>query len=144
VSATATDGAGHTATDDHELVIDATLPLVDIVAPADMSTTRDARPVISGTASAGATVELVIDGGATVTVTADATGAWSYTPPADLSAGRHTVVATVTIGAATATDAHEFTVDTSAPEIVIVEPADGSRIEMRRPVIRGTATPGAT
>ena len=45
-------------TDDHELVIDATLPLVDIVAPADMSTTRDARPVISGTASAGATVEL--------------------------------------------------------------------------------------
>ena len=49
------------------------------------------RPMFKGTAAAGATVNVTIDPAKAVSVTADASGNWSYTPPADLPTGENKV-----------------------------------------------------
>ena len=102
-------------------------PAIAITAPADGSSTNDTTPAITGTSDVlSGTIQLVIDGGAPVTVTTDAAGDWTHTP-ATLADGPHTVVATATDAAGnTTTDTSTFTVDTTAPVIAITAPADGS------------------
>ena len=57
--------------------------------------TSDNTPTLSGTAGPGATVSLFIDGSSSpVTVVADSSGNWTYTPPSPLADGPHSVVAT--------------------------------------------------
>lgn len=115
--------------------------MVDILRPEDTSTTNNNRPTISGTAEPNKEVKLTIDGGATITVTADAQGNWSYTPPTALADGGHTVTAT---SGELATDTHVFEVDTTPPTLTIISPADGSSTSNTTPTIRGTTDPNAT
>ncbi len=95
--------------------------LTDDVAPitgviTNGSTTNDARPAVSGTTEAGATV--TIKDGATVlgTTTADGSGNYSFTP-APLSEGAHSINATATdaAGNTITSTTTNFTVDTIAP-----------------------------
>lgn len=51
--------------------------------------TDDKRPTLHGTADGGSLVTLYVDGKATASVRADASGRWSLTPSADLSEGLH-------------------------------------------------------
>ncbi len=69
-------------------------PVPVIVAPAALSTTGP-LPTITGTAEAGATVEIFIDGVLVGSVTADASGDWTYTLTAGqaLMTGLHSVTA---------------------------------------------------
>jgi len=77
-------------------------------------------PGLTGTGNAAATVRLAIDGAASAsTVTADASGHWSFSP-GGLSQGSHTIVASETdalgqTGSATLT----FTYDSVAPTVAI-------------------------
>ena len=145
VVATATDPAGNTAMDAIAVTLMAdTSTTVSIDQPVDASTTGDSTPLITGTAEAGASVAVTLDGVVVATVTADASGTWSYVPGSALSEGPHTVsvLATDAVGN-TATDTATFTVDTSVPALVLVSPADGSTTTERRPAISGTANPGA-
>jgi LPXTG-motif cell wall-anchored protein len=70
------------------------------------------------------------------------TGAWSYTPPAPLAPGDHTLSATQTVGGTTSA-----TSATSTFEIIavptITAPADGSSTTDTTPTISGTGEPGA-
>ena len=103
----ATDGSGN---------VDATPAsyawTVDVVAPAPpvinapaAGSSMPALVAVSGTAEAGSTVAVFIDGAPVGTVTASGAGVWSLTPPAPLSAGPHTVHATATDAAGNASPA---------------------------------------
>ena len=60
--------------------------------------TDDATPTLTGTAENGATISIYLDGGTNpvAITTADASGNWSYTPPAALAEGSHSFTATAT------------------------------------------------
>ena len=67
-------------------------PVLAITEPADQSTAVSISR-IAGTAAPAAVVSVVIDGGAPLTVTAGADGAWAVASPTSLARGSHTVVA---------------------------------------------------
>jgi Ca2+-binding RTX toxin-like protein len=74
------------------------------------------NPGLTGTADANAVVHFTVDGSTiAATTTADASGAWSYTPTG-LADGAHTVVASETnAGGSTGAASLAFTLDTHAP-----------------------------
>ena len=95
----------------------------------DRITSNDA---LTGTGLASTVVHFSIDGSAiATTVTADATGAWSFTP-SGLSDGAHTIVASQTDSFGnTGTASLSFTLDTTAP-VVTIASAGGFRPTRRR------------
>ncbi|MCB9599259.1 MAG: hypothetical protein H6720_02710 [Sandaracinus sp.] len=115
---------------------------VDLVTPANDSIGNEPRPVISGTATPGITVVLTLDGTALGMTTADATGAWTFTPSSDIADGVHTVIATVMGGMDMAMDGADFTVDTTT-SVAITAPVDGDRSTNTTPTISGTGEVGA-
>src|SRR5207248_652110 len=101
-----------------------------------------AAPSIAGTADANATVRFTVDGSAvTGTATADAGGAWSFSPTG-LADGTHTIVASETnAGGATGSAALTFTLDTKTP--VITEALAGGGTTTTTGALVGTADPNA-
>ncbi len=144
VTATATDAAGNTANDSNNFTVDTTAPAVEVTAPAEGSRTNDTTPTYSGTVEAGATVVISVDG--TVLGNATVTGTtWTFTPTVPLAEGQHTVTATATdVAGNTASDSNTFTVDTTAPTVEVVAPAEGARTNDNTPVFFGTVEAGAT
>jgi len=143
VSVVATDDAGNTATDDGSFLVDLDSPAVEIRFPADRSTTSDTTPTLSGDATPGASVLVIVDGVIVGFATADASGAWSIDVTTALSAGEHEVVASVTdADGDTVEDAHTFTVDLDAPSVEIVAPSGTTNDAT--PTISGTADANAT
>ncbi|WP_461472475.1 Ig-like domain-containing protein [Microbacterium sp. HJ5] len=116
-----------------------------ILVPADGATTN-ATPVISGTATPGASVQVLVDGNPIGTVPADGLGNWTITSPA-LAEGAHVATAIQTVGgsASAASAPVDFTVDATAPAPpVILSPADGALLNDPTPPISGTAEPNST
>ena len=91
----------------------------NLTPPVNGSTVANTTPTYSGTAAAGSTVRLYVDGGSTaLTTTASSGGTFSVAQPTALGQGSHSVYATaqssglpVSAGSAPVT----FTVDTVAP-----------------------------
>ncbi len=119
--------------------------------------TSDATPTLTGTTEAGATVR-VFDGGVQIgSAIADPTGAWSFTPAADLTLGAHplTVTAMDVAGNTTvASAAKTVTIDTGAPSAPVIsgltaatdtgESATDEVTKTLKPAITGTADAGTT
>jgi len=125
------------------------VPLAPIMmSPSSGSTTNDSTPVYSGTAEAGATVEVVVDSVSIGSVTVDASGHWTYTPTTPLADGAHSALARASDGTGnTSPDSNKntFTVDTTAPAApVVTNPANGSTTNDSTPTYSGTAEAGAT
>ncbi|MBF9222993.1 Ig-like domain-containing protein [Hymenobacter ruricola] len=102
-----------------------------VTAPANGSLTNNATPTYLGTAPAGSTVAVYVDGNATPigTTPADGAGAWSLAQPTDLTQGSHTVRATAqspgaAVSASSATIT--FTVDSVPPTVDISSAAGPS------------------
>ncbi|MBX5481091.1 MAG: adhesin [Myxococcaceae bacterium] len=149
VSVTATDGSGNvSAPVTRTFHTDTTPPAVAITSPADGAALGTATPTISGTAEAGATVQLAIDGSNVATVTASVTGTWTYTLTTGqaLADGAHTasVTASDTTGNTSAPVTRAFSTDTTAPVVAITAPAAGATLGTATPTISGTAEAGAT
>ena len=128
--------------------IDCPPPAPVVETPADGAVINDATPTFSGTGTAGATIDLVVDG-TTINdaATVDGGGEWEYTPTTGLADGPHTVSATQTLNGATSVASAEnaFVIDTDAPDApVITDPDDGSTTNDATPTITGTGEPGAT
>ena len=68
-----------------------------LVAPTVTSSTStfDTTPTLSGTAEPNGTLAVAVDGATSGSTTVDANGNWSYTIPAALSTGNHTITLTV-------------------------------------------------
>jgi len=114
VTATATDGAGNTATaNENGGIIDTTAPTAPTV---DAGNGTE----ITGTAEAGATVNVDVDGDGTpdFTVVADGDGNWSVTPDIPLADGV-VVSATATDAAGNISNPASDTVDAVAPVVGI-------------------------
>ncbi|HDT1118210.1 TPA: Ig-like domain-containing protein [Enterobacter roggenkampii] len=128
VTASVSDKAGNSASVDHHLTVDVTVPAVTIntIAGDDVINVAEHSQahVISGTATgaaAGDKVTVTI-GGQTYTTVLDAAGNWSVGVPASvisgLSDGTVTVTASVTDAAGnTGTGSHNVTVDTGLPSV---------------------------
>src|SRR6185312_3781565 len=70
---------------------------------------------LAGSGAANAVVSFTVDGNAiAATATADANGAWTFTPTG-LADGTHTIVASETNASGTGTSSFTFTLDTAAP-----------------------------
>ncbi|MBN4857998.1 Ig-like domain-containing protein [Citrobacter portucalensis] len=143
-----------------------TLEIVDDIAPimgviGNGKTTNDTLPLLQGTATAGATVNIYINGTLLpITVTADAvSGAWSYQLPDPLTNGvtyNFTVAQTVNGILSGQSPNYAITIDTTAPQaptitsiIDDVAPGTGSLDKGQitndsRPTLNGTGEPGAT
>lgn len=119
----------------------------------------DTTPTLNGTAVAGSTVTLYLDGVLLDTVVADATtGAWSYTPTTELTEGLHRFEVTATVDGQTSglSPAATVTIDTTAPAAPTIGAVTddvgpgtgplttGQATNDDRPTLSGTATPGDT
>jgi outer membrane protein OmpA-like peptidoglycan-associated protein len=116
------------------------VPVFD--APA--SPTREASPLLTGHAQAGALVSVYLGESALCSTTADASGAWSCRPAA-LADGAYLMLAQVRDAQSHASGpsaARALVVDTTAPAApVLDQPTSPTR--KRQPVLSGTAEAGA-
>uniref|UniRef100_UPI0025D1309E beta strand repeat-containing protein n=1 Tax=uncultured Pedobacter sp. TaxID=246139 RepID=UPI0025D1309E len=99
-----------------------------VVSPANGSLVSTATPGYSGTATAGSTVTVYVDGTSVGTTTATG-GNWSLTQPTALAQGSHTVYANAqVVGNAVSANSNTniFTVDNVAPTVVISSTAGAS------------------
>ena len=91
-------------------------------APANASFANTATPTYAGTAPAGSTVTVYVDGAAIGTTTAATNGSFSFAQPTALSQGSHTAYATAQSGGSTGSansNTNSFTVDTVVPTVAI-------------------------
>jgi gliding motility-associated-like protein len=142
VSATATDVAGNTSpVGTGTLVVDTTAPAAPVVTS---QVTSDTTPTVSGTAEAGSTVAVTING-VTYTTAADTNGNWSVTVPNvdELADGTYTVSARATDAAGNTSPVGTGTlvVDTTAPSAPVVASQTTSDTT---PTVSGTAEAGST
>ncbi|MDR1449227.1 MAG: Ig-like domain-containing protein, partial [Propionibacteriaceae bacterium] len=151
ISVTATDAAGNTSQPTEvTFTVDTVQPFAGslvIVSPAEGSLVNTAAPVIEGVAEAGSTVTVREGSDLLCQAVADATGAWSCQPSADLAEGQHVIAAVSTDAAGNASDpvTRTFGVDLTAPDApVITEPTGAAPINDSTPVIAGQdGEPGA-
>lgn len=128
---TATDSAGNVSSPSNtfNIVVDTAAPTAPIVIQAfddvgpvtgalvNGQSTNDNQPLLSGTAEANSIVSISDNGVFLGTVTASATGTWSYTPPVR-NDGQHIFTATSTDAAGNVgavSGSFTLTIDTSTP-----------------------------
>ncbi|MBE1444898.1 OmpL47-type beta-barrel domain-containing protein [Paenibacillus sp. OAS669] len=151
LSAKAADAAGNTSPASAALTwtVDTAAPLAPIVlSPVDGTLSAVNRPVISGTAEAGAEIQIRLDGSDAAVVKADGSGQWAYTPTAAIVDGTHSVQATAKDAAGNtspASAAVSWTIDTEPPQAPVIEaPAEGAVLSTAQPVLRGSAEASAS
>nr|MCH9836980.1 cadherin domain-containing protein [bacterium] len=128
ITATATDAVGNVSADAtvQDIVIDSTVPTAPVITAISDDTgtvgdkiTSDTVLTISGTAEAGASVQVKLENvDVGDPVTADANGSWSYSHTPTLAQGNHSFTAVATDGASNASSttspAYVVKVDTDA------------------------------
>lgn len=152
VEATATDNAGNMAsTGPVAFIIDTTPPTVSITSPGAMGlTTNDTTPPINGAVELGSSVVVTIRDAmgnvvATRTPIPNAQGRWSFNA-ATLPQGSYTVTAVATDAAGNTATAgpNALVIDTSAPTVSIITPADGATVGEARPTLGGATEASAS
>ncbi|MGK3111585.1 Ig-like domain-containing protein [Candidatus Pantoea formicae] len=176
ITATVVDPAGNTSAPSTPVIvnIDLTPPAAagDLVlsndstgtaVPVTNGATNDTTPVLSGTAEPGSVVIVTdtVDNVATVlgSTTVGTDGTWTFTPPAPLEEGAHSLTTTVTDPAGNRGDVSEpvdFTVDLTPPAVAgdvalnnnnnptaLVPIEDGGATNDTTPVLSGTAPEGS-
>ncbi len=138
-------------------VTDDALPRTGVVASG--GATNDTTPTLAGTAEANSSVSIYDNGQFVTTVSANGTGAWTYTPTGPLGEGNHSFTARATDatgnqGAASA--AYTVRVDITPPNAPIIASvtddvgtvqgavANGGTTNDTIPLLRGTAEAGST
>lgn len=170
VTVTATDGANNVSPPATAQAPDITAPDKPIISQvlddvesftgplANGQTTNDSRPTLSGTAEAGARVEVFDNGVSLGLATLQSNGSWTFTPLQNLSEGAHrlTVIATDAKGNASPAASFDLVVDTQSPQqpviTFITDDAPGMLGSIAHlgltndntPTINGTGEPGST
>nr|WP_276203634.1 Ig-like domain-containing protein [Hyalangium minutum] len=151
VMARAADALGNTSADSNTitLTVDTTPPLAPAVdTPVNGSQTNNNHMTYGGTAEAGISVTVIVDGIEVGATTTNAFGVWHVAPPATLAGGSHTVRARGTDGGGnTSADSNTntFTVDVTPPPAPVVNtPANDVVSRYNIPTYSGTAEPGST
>lgn len=125
LTATATDRAGNEgpASAPTVFTVDTVQPQAPVLASLkENDFTNDSTPRLAGTAEAGSSIQVVVDGNLVRTASVDATGAWSLDIDTTLAEGPHTLTFSVTDASGnTVSSTLTFTVDTTAPETLLSE-----------------------
>ncbi len=150
VAASARDTAGNLGPSSAAVpfVVDTTAPVAPVLlTPTAGQALSTARPVISGTSEAGATVEVFVDGVLVGSTLANGSGSWAFTPTVDVVEGSHVATAHAVDAAgnrSVESQPRAFTIDQTAPAAPkILSPTGGSLTRDSRPAITGTAEAGA-
>ena len=155
INATATVGATTSAVSPILTVVVDTTTTATLVAPAT-ATSASGNPTFSGTAEAGATVQIKDAGVLIGTVTADGSGAWTFTPTTLLAAGARafTITSTDPAGNTFTSAANTITIDPTPPitpvipDLVAASDTGTSSIDnitsVITPALTGTAEPNST
>ncbi len=139
--------AAGTATQSFSVVVQRPLVVSTPTAGQTIVSTGSTVPVtLTGTATAGARIDVDLGGGRTATGTADDTGAWSVTVPG-VPVGDQTASVTQTVGDSTsAAVTRDFRV-VAAADLTVTAPTDGQDLPLvgdtRTVTLSGTAQPGA-
>jgi class 3 adenylate cyclase len=152
ISASETDTAGNIGTASLTFTYDTVAPVVKEALTSDTgSSSTDkitSKPGLTGSGDPNAVVHFTVDGTAIAgTATANASGAWSYTPTG-LADGSHTIVASETDAAGnTGTATLAFTLDTTPPAVTesLVSDTGSSSTDniTSNPAVQGTGDPSA-
>ncbi|MEN3030265.1 Ig-like domain-containing protein [Chromobacterium amazonense] len=118
--------------------------------------TSNATPTVTGSAEAGSTVTIYVDGVSAGTATASGTGAWSYAFSNAIASGSHAITAMATSGSVNSSVSTAYTVviDTTAPSAPTVtgltaatdtgsSSSDGITSD-NAPTVQGTAEANST
>ncbi|WP_311771835.1 Ig-like domain-containing protein, partial [Pseudomonas nitroreducens] len=139
-----------------ESVLDATGSKTGQLSSGDV--TDETRPVISGKAAADSTVVIYDNGVEIGRAETDADGAWSFTPPAAMEEGEHSLTFVTINGAGNSSDPSEpwiVVIDTTPPEAPSIggvyddvgvkqgELARGDVTDDRQPTLSGQAEAGS-
>ncbi|ARC57537.1 hypothetical protein AS850_10665 [Frondihabitans sp. 762G35] len=114
---------------------------------ADTSSTLELP--VSGTAQAGASVSVTLDGGTARVATADSSGSWSTTFPGT-GVGSHVVRATQTVGGTTSPVVTRGVDIVAAATLTVTQPSTGAVFVVASPtsttsiLVQGAAQPGST
>ncbi|RLJ76607.1 beta strand repeat-containing protein, partial [Pedobacter alluvionis] len=125
VRVTTTGGTSATSASDQFTYVQSATATPVVASPSNGSLITTTAPDYTGTATAGATVTVYVDGASLGTTTATG-GNWSLTQPAALAQGSHTVYATAqeTGNAVSANSTtNTFTVDSQRPSVAITSTA---------------------
>lgn len=137
----------HAASGSTMLLVDgASLAAPTLTEPAAGSFVNSTRPTFRGRAAPERMVTVFLDGSLAGTTPANASGAWAFRPATELTQARHQVFATAADprgDVSPSTQTVTFTVDTQAPGAPLVN-APGALVDIKRPVIAGSAEPGST
>lgn len=100
--------------------------------------TGGSLPVINGTSTANATVEVSLNNVSYGTVSADADGAWSLPLERPLSVGTYTIIANATVASGAAATSQSVSYTVSANDVSIsIDNGDAVTINDPEPTIRG-------
>jgi hypothetical protein len=114
--------------------------------PADGTVTSDTTPTFTGRAAPGAQVDILVDGNPIGTTTANAAGAFTFTPGAPMGPGNYEASARATLNGVTSglSNINDFTIDVADPAApTLNRPADGEATNDTTPTFSGRAEPGA-
>jgi Ca2+-binding RTX toxin-like protein len=128
-----------------EITVD-TLPPAEPDVSSPAGPVGDATPNLTGTAEAGAVIEIHEGNTLLGTTTAGEDGHWGLTLPT-LADGSHTLSITARDAAGNVSDStsHELTIDTQGPDQPVITPlAASGLVGTSRPILTGTAEAGAT
>ncbi|MFO0593676.1 MAG: Ig-like domain-containing protein [Myxococcaceae bacterium] len=110
-------------------LVDTMAPAAPVITSPSANATTSATPTFAGTAEAGSTVTVSVDGAVVCTAIADASGAFSCAAPAALPNGMHTVTATAKDAAGNVSPPSTgvpFTVDGSLLDTAIIAGPSGT------------------
>lgn len=142
----AVDEGGNVASASVRFRVDTTAPAPPVITePADGGYVSGSQILVSGTAEAGANIDLALSNGATATTKADQSGNWSRIF-GGLSDGPYSLSALARDdgGNTSGTVISSFTVDNAKPSApVISQPVGGSQLQSLSSVSGGGAEPGA-
>jgi hypothetical protein len=120
--------------------VDTVVPATPPAPTTPATITSTTRPAVSGTAEAGSTVTIYVDGVAVGTATADGAGRWSYTMADALSEGAHGITITSRDAAGNTSprsSALTITIDMTAPAALAIASITSTGVS-------GTAEAGST
>jgi len=129
-SAFDSNNTGNTAASQYDIIFaQPVTPAPIVVVPANGSLLSTATPTYAGTAVAGSTVSIIVDGLAVGTTTANASGNWTFTQPVALAQGNHSVNALAQASGqavSTLSNTNSFIIDSVQPTVTITSSAGAS------------------
>ncbi len=141
----ATDAANNSSQASAAITVDTTAPALTIIAPAPDATLASARPTLSGSAEPNSAISVRVDGVEVYTAQVGADGLWSVTLAQPLGEGAHGALVIATDAAGnSAQRTRTFTIDTSAPSLVIHTPQPDAALAQASPVITGMSEPNVS